>query len=326
MTSTVSACSGCGYDLRAHADDGACPECGLKVEESRRQAALRRRLTWRDSDPRWRRRIVAGVWVLVFIPLMCVLKATGIAAALPVLGFFIIHNDSRTLDDTLLASFGVFEPLMFCIGTGLLFAKERKRQLTRFDWTRRWGLLCSYVTMLLSAASMLFIAALVGVGIAMLFFSMPPRYAPGGTMILLKASATYLKYGPQEGSLAAPFRVIFSSTAVLMACAPLYDALRRTGVKRLAAIAVVPLATFSVVQCLLAMVSYFQPLGMQFVERFLYIVYFYPHVLFADVDPWVTHSPNILFLIELIKWVDVLMVAVWLTIAAVIQRRSPSIL
>ena len=58
-------CDRCGYDLRAHPEDGKCPECGMSVAESRRMAAIPVGRPGRDSDPRWRRRMLAGVWVLV---------------------------------------------------------------------------------------------------------------------------------------------------------------------------------------------------------------------------------------------------------------------
>ena len=68
-TSADLPCHRCGYDLRAHPPDGQCPECGASVAESRRLAAIPLRPAWRDSDPRWRRRILAGAWVLVLLPL-----------------------------------------------------------------------------------------------------------------------------------------------------------------------------------------------------------------------------------------------------------------
>src|SRR5208282_2288514 len=70
-------CCRCGYDLRAHPQDGICPECGGSVAESWRWAATPRRPAWEDSDPRWRRRILAGTWVLVLLPLMDVLQKSG---------------------------------------------------------------------------------------------------------------------------------------------------------------------------------------------------------------------------------------------------------
>lgn len=72
-------CHLCGYDLRAHPPEGQCPECGASVAEARRLAAVPLRPPWRDSDPRWRRRVVAGAWVLVLLPLIGALKDKLIA-------------------------------------------------------------------------------------------------------------------------------------------------------------------------------------------------------------------------------------------------------
>ena len=68
-------CHVCGYDVRAQPRNGTCPECAATVAESRRLAAVPRRPAWRDCDPRWRRRVLAGVWLLALLPLMQVLKA-----------------------------------------------------------------------------------------------------------------------------------------------------------------------------------------------------------------------------------------------------------
>src|SRR4051812_34151881 len=77
-------CHRCGYDLRAQPPEGKCPECGETVAESRRVSAVPLRPAWGDSDPRWRRRMIAGAWVLLLLPLMQVLKAWGWAASMPV--------------------------------------------------------------------------------------------------------------------------------------------------------------------------------------------------------------------------------------------------
>src|SRR5436190_2187690 len=77
-------CHVCGYDLRAHPIDGTCSECGTAIATSLKEAASPRRPVWRDSDPRWRRRIIAGMWVLVFLPLMDVLRTFGWASRIPV--------------------------------------------------------------------------------------------------------------------------------------------------------------------------------------------------------------------------------------------------
>ena len=50
------ACARCGYDLRATAREGVCPECGAPVAEAVRLAALPRRPAWGEADPAWRRR------------------------------------------------------------------------------------------------------------------------------------------------------------------------------------------------------------------------------------------------------------------------------
>src|SRR5687767_2120990 len=158
-------CHGCGYDLRAHPHEGRCPECGASVAESRRLAAIPRRPAWRDSDPRWRRRMLAGAWILVLLPLMNALSAFGWASSVPVPPVFDFRGP-LTLDNTFLYHMLLYESLVFCIGVVLLFSKERGRRRSKLDWTRRWGVICSYVVLLLSAVQVLLIAALVLAGIA----------------------------------------------------------------------------------------------------------------------------------------------------------------
>src|SRR5258708_31762921 len=94
-------CHICRYDLRAHPHDGKCRECGASVAESRRLAAIPRRPAWRDSDPRWRRRLLAGTWVLVLLPLMNALHAFEWDSTLPVPALFEFRGAVRTLDETL---------------------------------------------------------------------------------------------------------------------------------------------------------------------------------------------------------------------------------
>src|SRR5436189_2667498 len=95
-------CDRCGYDLRAHPQDGKCPECGASVAESRRLAAVPRRPAWRDSDPRWRRRMLAGTWILVLLPLMDALHRFGWASSVRVPNVFGFPGTVRTLDETFL--------------------------------------------------------------------------------------------------------------------------------------------------------------------------------------------------------------------------------
>src|SRR5687768_567204 len=171
-------CHLCGYDLRVHPQDGVCPECGASVAESRRVAAVPLRPAWRDSDPRWRRRVLAGVWILVLLPLMDVLEISGWTSRVPVPTVVDYRGTVRTLGDTLVAYPNVYQPLVFCIGVVLLFSKERGRRRGQLDWTRRWGVGCSYVVLLLSATQFLFIVALVTLGIAAVFQSIPLKFQP----------------------------------------------------------------------------------------------------------------------------------------------------
>lgn len=238
-------CHRCGYDLRAHAEDAKCPECGESVAESRRLALNPRRPAWRQSDPRWRRRVLAGMWILAFMPLIDVLQAFGWTSRVLVPGVF--GHTVNTLRETLLFDRRVDQPVLFCIGIVLLFSKERGRRRHRLDWTRRWGVLCSYVTLLLSAVPILFITALVAVGIAAVFLSIPLKYQPQGTRAFVEVSAAYLRYGPYPKPISGAVLVAFSSVTMLLACVALLDALRSSSPKRLAVILVAPLALFSLI-------------------------------------------------------------------------------
>ena len=113
----------------------------------------------------------------------------------------------RTLDDSFVASLYVYPSLTFCIGVVLLFSKERGRRRGRLDWTRRWGVVCSYAVLLLSAApEVLFVAALVLGGIAALFLCMPLEQQPAVTQSFINVSSAYLRYGPYPYDLAIVLR------------------------------------------------------------------------------------------------------------------------
>jgi hypothetical protein len=332
-------CHVCGYDLRAHPQDGKCPECDASVAESRRLAATPLRPAWRDSDPRWRRRVLAGAWVLVLLPLMDALTAFGWAAHVPVPSVFDFRGTIGTLDRTLLCTQGVYPPLVFCIGVVLLFSKERGRRRGRLDWTRRWGVLCSYVVLLLIAAGVFFIGALVMTGVGALFQSMPLKYQPGGTRLFVNVSTAYLRYGAQPGGIASLVLVAFSSIAILLACIALFDALRSTGRTRVAArgaaILLAPLALFALMYLFQAHLGY---LFMSPADVSRYGTYFWPQLLarqIADALPGlnapgsmdyplrglnVTGSLPLAFAVEVTKWCIVLTIAVWLTIAQLASR------
>src|SRR5688572_6981600 len=97
-TSADLACHRCGYDLRAHPPDGYCPECAASVAESRQWAAIPRRPLWRDSDGRWRRRMLAGVWILVLLPLVDALRSLDWHSRVPVPSLFPFPGTVHTLD------------------------------------------------------------------------------------------------------------------------------------------------------------------------------------------------------------------------------------
>lgn len=319
-------CHICGYDLRAHPDDGKCPECGASVAEARRVAAIPARPAWRDSDPRWRRRMLTGAWILVFLPLMDTLQALGWASNIPVPAVFDFRRSVSTLDETLLNSPGVYEPLIFCIGVVLLFSKEHERRRGPLDWTRRWGVLCTCVVLILSAAEILFIGAWVTLGVGAIFMDMPPRYQPGATRFLVSASTAYVYYGPNPGNKERLVLVAFSSIVILLACIPLFDALRSSGPKRASAFLLAPLASFALMH-LLQVAEHFLGLSvLAATEIDSYAWYFWnsgaTYYSGMLVRPALRGLAFSAFLVELVKWCVVLTIAIWLSIAQLAAWRN----
>jgi hypothetical protein len=248
------------------------------------------------------------------------------ASSVPVPALFEHGSAVRRLNDTLAFYPFVYRPLVFCIGMVLLFSKERGRHRGRMDWTRRWGVLFSYVVLLLSAAQVLVIIALVSTGIAMLFLSMPAKYQPVGTGWLIELSSAYLHYGPCPSTSSNLALVVFSSVAILLACAPLLSALASSGPRWLAAILLAPLALFALMH--LVQVGQYC-LGSSIAgsaDVFAYGVYFYPASLggrerfFADISLW--GSTSIGFGVEAAKWGIVFAIALWLTIAQLATWRK----
>ena len=177
------------------------------------------------------------------------------------------------------------------MGVVLLFSKERGRRRNRLDSTRRWGIICSYLTFLLSAVQLLVITALICVGITGIFLSMPPRFQPRTTNTLGTISTNYLHHLGRPRFDLAQVMVAISSLTVLLACVPLYNAIlsscpnrlepgRR---KRFAAILAAPLALFSLMQISSVGLYHlsFPRLTVDIV--YYYYVYFQPRLLFGDV-------------------------------------------
>ena len=283
-------------------------------------AEIPRRPAWRDSDPRWRRRVLAGMWVLVLVPLMDVLTASGWAEGVSVPAVFEFGDSPRTLDETFLSDIGLYPSVVFCIGVVLLFSNERGRRRGRLEWTRRSGVVCSYVVFLLNATQVLAVAALVLLGIAGVFLSIPPRYQPAFMQIAVDVSTGWLRYGPQPKEIAAAVQVAFSSIAILLACVPLFDALRSTAPKWVAASLLAPLAAFALMHLAHAGLQCLGTSGVTELDVYPYGVYFWPHLLVRRIAGlpvyWLWGSVRLsAFVVEAAKWSAVLAIAVWLTLA-----------
>ncbi len=270
--------------------------------------------------------MLAGIWILLFLPLLNALN-TFMPSCAPIPNIFGIPG-GFTLDDSFLTS--SYEPLLFCMGIVLFFSKERNRRAGRFDWTRRWGVLCSYVVLLLSVVQVLFIVALVAASIASVFLSLPLRHQPKVTLLLVNCSWGYLHYGPHARDMLPVALVAFSSIAVLLACVPLFDALRSSGPKRVALFLLAPLALFSVVHIAQIGRNYYYNgmTGAYWAEIFQHQVYFSPWLLIGYIanrgKTFPAWSPITLggSIVEAIKWCVILTIAVWLSIAQVSARRS----
>ncbi|HTL30459.1 MAG TPA: hypothetical protein VL282_14605 [Tepidisphaeraceae bacterium] len=320
MSSAIP-CHACGYDVRAQPADGVCPECRAAVSESRRLALIPRRPAWRDSDPRWRRRILAGLWVLVLVPFMAAMKTSGWAASVPVPTFFKVQGAQSLAESDVVRTYAY---LTFCIGVVLLFSKERDRQRNRLDWTRRWGVITSYGVFLLGIHFFAFITALVIGGIAALFLSMRRADQPAMTGLLVRLSTGYLRFGPHPSRIADVSLVVFSSVVVLLACVPLYNALRGSGPKALAILLLAPLVLGSLV-AFGYVAEYLMNLTPGSEARF-YFFYFAPDVLMKGFGDLFINPANWLylgrdFLLEAGKWLAVLAIALRLTIAQILAAK-----
>jgi hypothetical protein len=326
-------CHACGFDLRAHPPDGNCPECGASVAEARRIAAIPRRPRWRDADPRWRRRVVAGMWILVLLPVIDASLTFGWAAHIPARAIFDSQGAVRSIDETLAAYPLVYQPLLFCMGVVLLFAKERGRRGSPLDWTRRWGVLCSYVVFLLSAVNFLLLGALVLCGIAALLQSLPLKHQHPMEQFFVSVSWGYLRYGPYPKPVATIVLYAFSSATILLACVRLFDALRRFGSKYLAAIVPAPLMLFALVNLWQVGRYFVDPSSWANSDLYSLGIYFRPGLLAAYFEASETPNPFLpeitpgAVATEAAKWGVVLTIAVWLSIGQIAawRRRIPSI-
>lgn len=231
MTSELSAtveCHRCGYDLRAQPGDGVCPECAASVAESREIAKVPKRPAWGDSDPRWRRRILAGLWVLLLVPVYLLVDALlDVSARVPVPTVFDYRGGVRFLSETSLLP--IVRQVLYPVGLVLLFSRERFRRRHRLDWTRRWGVFGCYLLLPLGLVGILFIGSLVLAGIGALLMSMPLRQQPEATDFIIGLGHRWVRYAPQSSRWSEVALLIISMGVVLLACVPLYHALRSVG-------------------------------------------------------------------------------------------------
>ena len=324
-------CDRCGYDLRAHAHDAKCPECGAAVSESRRLAESPRRPAWRDSDPRWRRRMLAGAWILVLLPLMDVLqmRSDRPSACIPV-----PNRSTVTLPCTAYARryFCLPPAGIGCVSVAGLLHRRGAAVLERAGTApqppgldaslgRHMQLRC--VARARNVAYVVYIAALVLTGIAAIFLYMPPKYQPPVTHLFIEVSTAYLRYGPHPTNITALVLVAFSSIAILLACVPLFDAMRSSGSKWAAAILLAPLALFSLIHLEQAATYCLYLSGLTSADVFYYLVYFRPQVLEGIAGLWsVPRASGFEIFVEATKWCVILAIAIWLSIAQLAAWRQ----
>ena len=233
-------CLHCGYDLRATPAEGNCPECNTPVSESVAFAAIPVRPAWKDSDPRWRRRIVAGLWVLALMPLVPALQYLEIGRQIVVPFRLYGPESGQRLGESFLIH--SYDFILFSVGFVLLFARERGRRRARLDWTKRWGVVGCYFVAIAGAATWTLITSLVLVGITALHYSLPPENQPASTEFMASLSTMGVRYFPQTSDFGYALLPMASALVVLLACVPLRDALRSSlPTRRPSAIAVIVL-------------------------------------------------------------------------------------
>lgn len=121
--------------------------------------------------------------------------------------------------------------------------------------------------------------------------------------------------------------VAFSSVTILIASVSLFDALRSSGGKRLAAILIAPLALFSLAHLAQAGLYCIGASRVTLESVSKYGVYFRPQLLVGGIgDLQGTLSLSgwefVGVVVEVAKWFTILAIAVWLTLARFLPRRK----
>jgi hypothetical protein len=321
---TALPCATCGYDLRVTPRGGICPECATPVEKAIELAKIPIRPAWRDSDPRWRRRMVAGAWVMVFIPLIAVLHHFGFDDDIRVP--FTAYVGDLPLRDSFVTM--VYAELVFCIGLPLLFAKERGRRPHWLDRTKRWGAFVTFLVLVLTFANLALVTSLVIVGIGALLISLPFANQPAVTPLFTEFGPILVLYGPNSSDEAYVVFSALSALGILLACVPVSQALRRSGARVLAWVMVVPLtltALLHLAVCVLWVVDFanaqgYDPPGFFFQPGYL-------TSRLSELSSGVEGRYRLLLNVvqEYLKWLPFLGIALWLTIAQVrAWRKRPT--
>jgi hypothetical protein len=191
-------CHRCEYDLRATDELGVCPECGEPVSESKKMAVVPKRPAWADSDPRWRRRILLGLWIIVCVPLVDVLKTTGVLKLVPAVNLFGPRTGVESMNDMMIAEpwFLFYLPfIVFSMGLALLFTFERGRQVYQLEWTRRMGVFASFIQLFACLCAAATLPVYTAAGISALFMSLPLTNQPQGGEILSSLMWGFVRVG-----------------------------------------------------------------------------------------------------------------------------------
>jgi hypothetical protein len=258
--------------------------------------------------------MLAGVWVLVLMPALAVLKTVGWTAETPAPTFFAVQA-GQSFEKSFLSYVYVY--LTFCMGVVLLFAKEQHRQHAAFDWTRRWGVISSYGVLVLGFVQIAFIPALVILGIAALLQSLPRSQQPAVTDWFVTLSTRYIWHGPHPSTLSQASLTGFSAIVVLLACVPLFNAMRSSGPRVLALALLVPLALAAAMQFAYAGVSAVAPNAIKETSIYGYSYYLNVAMLGAGFERASGLAQGREFIGEAIKWLALLAIAIWLTIAQI---------
>lgn len=177
-----------------------------------------------------------------------------------------------------------FPYLGFCTAVVLFFSKERGRQPHRLDWARRWGVIASYLMLLLGFLVYATVTGLVLVGIAELFHTLPQANQPAVTELVTKLGTACLALAPTNDELAYAAAAAISGCAVLLACVPIWHALRSIGPKRIGLVLVTLLAIVSVSQVWSGVRWYWDPLKASY-EPAPFLFHFYLIASYGYVAP-----------------------------------------